>query len=53
MSFRARYFDNYQYRDIVYDLWKNDKRVTWKSAPKPTMSDSMYHPEFFKYGKSY
>lgn len=52
MSFRARYFDNYWFRDIVYDLWKNDSRVTWKAAPKPSMKDNMYDPEFFKYGKS-
>jgi hypothetical protein len=49
MSFRARYFDNYWLRDIVYDLWNNDSRVKWVAAPKPTMSDSMYNMEFFKY----
>lgn len=40
------------YRDIVYDLWNRDPRVTWKSAPKPSMKDDMYNLEFFKYGKS-
>lgn len=52
MSFRSRYFDNYFLRDIVYDLWGKDDRVTWKAAPKPSMSDSMYDLEFFKYGKT-
>ena len=27
--------------------------MTWKAVPKPTMKDSMYNLEFFKYGKSF
>jgi len=53
MSFRCRYYDNYWLRDIVYDVWNKDERVTWRAGPKPTSKDNMWNPEFFKYGKTY
>ena len=52
MSYRSRYFECYTSRQIIYDLWKQDRRVRWVAAPKPTMADHMYNPEFFKYGKT-
>jgi glycine amidinotransferase len=47
MSHRSRYFESYAYRDIIMDFWKRDKRVLWKSAPKPTMADSMFNKDYF------
>ena len=42
MSRRARYFEFLGTRHIVHHLFKNDKNMLWKSAPKPSMADSMY-----------
>ena len=50
MSYRSRYFECYTSRTIIYDLWKADRRVQWVAAPKPTMADSMYNMDFWKYG---
>lgn len=47
MSHRCRYFENYAFRDMIYDWWRRDKRVLWKVAPKPTMADSMYDHDFW------
>jgi len=47
MSHRSRYFESYAYRTIINDLWKKDKRVLWKAAPKPTMADSMFNKDYF------
>ena len=53
MSFRCRYFDTYAYRDVVYDLWNKDRRVRWLAAPRPSMTENMYHPEFYAYDTTY
>jgi glycine amidinotransferase len=42
MSHRSRYFESYSYRDIIYQLYNNDKRVLWKTAPKPSMKNNMF-----------
>lgn len=47
MCHRCRYFESYSYRDIIYDFWKKDKKMKWIQAPKPTMADSMFIPEFW------
>ena len=47
MSFRCRYFESLAYRDLIYKWWDNDKRVHWKTCPKPTMKDSMYNMNYW------
>lgn len=47
MSRRGRYFEYEPYRRLVYEYWESDPRVSWTVAPKPTMSDAMYRPEFW------
>lgn len=49
MSRRARYFEYECYRKLVYEYWEADPRVTWTVAPKPTMSDGMYRPDFWEW----
>jgi len=44
---RVRYFESVFYRDLIYPLWKADKRIHWKSAPQPTCLDSMYAPGYW------
>jgi len=52
-SFRARYFENYWYRDIIFNMWNNDPRVKWIASPKPMMTDNLWDPEFFKWTNTY
>ncbi|MEE1782952.1 glycine amidinotransferase [Streptomyces sp. SP17BM10] len=47
MSRRARYFEYRPYRRLVYEYWNADPRVTWTTAPKPSMDDDMYRQEFW------
>jgi glycine amidinotransferase len=47
MSRRGRYFEFEPYRELVYEYWNADARVTWSVAPKPTMADDMYREEFW------
>jgi len=47
MSRRDRYFEVHAVRPIVRDLWRNDKNMLWKAAPKPSMNDAMYKPEWW------
>jgi glycine amidinotransferase len=47
MSRRARYFEYLPYRKLVYEYWNADPRVTWTTAPKPSMADPMYREEFW------
>lgn len=49
MSRRARYFEYEPYRSLVYEYWESDPRVKWTVAPKPTMADDMYRPEFWEW----
>eukprot|EP00026_Physarum_polycephalum_P007137 Phypoly_transcript_07192.p1 GENE.Phypoly_transcript_07192~~Phypoly_transcript_07192.p1 ORF type:complete len:445 (+),score=69.15 Phypoly_transcript_07192:203-1537(+) len=44
---RVRYFESAFFRDLVYPLWKTDRRIHWKSAPQPTCADSMYVPGYW------
>ncbi|MBT2450299.1 glycine amidinotransferase [Streptomyces sp. ISL-43] len=48
MSRRARFFEYLPYRSLVYRYWTADERVVWTAAPKPSMSDTMYRPEFWE-----
>ncbi|MFE2409328.1 glycine amidinotransferase [Kitasatospora sp. NPDC057904] len=47
MSRRARYFEYRPFRKLVYEYWNADPRVTWTTAPKPSMDDDMYRQEFW------
>lgn len=49
MSRRARFFEYEPYRRLVYGYWESDSAVTWTTAPKPTMADSMYREEFWSW----
>lgn len=49
MSRRARYFEYEPYRSLVREYWEADPRVTWTVAPKPSMSDAMYRPDFWEW----
>lgn len=48
MSRRARFFEYLPYRNLVYRYWSADERVVWTAAPKPSMGDAMYRPEFWE-----
>lgn len=48
MSRRARYFEFLAYRELVYEYWNSDTRVTWTAAPKPSMVDGMYRRDFWE-----
>jgi glycine amidinotransferase len=47
MSRRGRFFEYRPYRKLVYQYWNSDPRVTWTTAPKPSMADGMYREEFW------
>merc|ERR1712087_51190 len=47
MSRRDRYFEVHQYRQLVRDLWRADRNMLWKAAPKPSMEDKMYDPSWW------
>lgn len=47
MSRRSRYFEYQPYRKLVYEYWNADPRVTWTTAPKPSMADGMYREDFW------
>lgn len=47
MSRRDRYFEVMAFRDIITDLYRQDKNMLWKASPKPTMRDEMYCEEWW------
>ena len=47
MSRRDRYFEVNSLRPHLRSLWRADKQMQWKSAPKPTMRDEMYTPSWW------
>lgn len=47
MSRRARYFEYLAYRPLMAHYFEADPKMTWVAGPKPTMSDTMYRPEFW------
>jgi len=49
MSRRARFFEYLPYRKLIYDYWHKDPHMVWNAAPKPSMHDSMYREEFWKW----
>lgn len=52
MSERNRFFEFLCYRDVLNQLFEEDKQFKWKSAPKCSMKDHMYRQEFrTKYDK--
>lgn len=48
MSRRSRFFEYLPYRDLVRHYWTADPRVSWTAAPKPSMAEGMYRPEFWE-----
>jgi len=44
MSWRARYFENQCYRELMMDYMKRDPRMHWECAPKPLLTDASYDP---------
>lgn len=43
-----RYFEVHAVRALVRELWKADEAMLWKAAPKPSMADGMYQPEWWQ-----
>jgi glycine amidinotransferase len=42
MSQRARFFEEYCYRDLIQEYYKRDPKMIWTVAPKPQMKDNLY-----------
>jgi glycine amidinotransferase len=42
MSRRDRYHEIEAVRKVLRDLWREDPKMLWKAAPRPSMSDAMY-----------
>jgi glycine amidinotransferase len=42
MSRRDRFFEVYAYRSLLENLWRTDKKMLWRAAPKSSMADCMY-----------
>jgi len=51
MSRRARFFEYLAYRPIVQEYFRLDRGMQWTAAPKPTMADDMYRPEFWSWSQ--
>jgi glycine amidinotransferase len=49
MSRRARYFEYLAYRGLLSAYWNADPGMVWTAAPKPSMADEMYRPEFWEW----
>lgn len=47
MSRRARYFEYLAYRRLVHHYSDADPDMVWSVAPKPSMADHMYNPDFW------
>ncbi len=47
MSRRSRFFEYLPYRKLIYNYWYEDPNMIWNTAPKPTMSDTMYREDFW------
>lgn len=47
LSRRGRFFEYLPYRDIMNELWDQDPSMKWKTAPKPSMNDSMYRADYW------
>jgi glycine amidinotransferase len=47
MSRRARFFEYLPYRNLILRYWRDDPKMIWNAAPKPSMSNQMYRPEFW------
>ena len=48
MSRRARFFEYLSYRPLVQEYFCDDPGMAWTAAPKPSMADEMYEPEFWE-----
>jgi len=42
MSQRARFFEEYCYRDLIQEYYKRDPAMIWTVAPKPQMKNNLY-----------
>ena len=47
MSRRDRHFEVYQYRELIREMWRADKGMLWKAAPKPSCGDAMYRDSWW------
>jgi len=45
MSWKARYFENLAWRDLMMSYYTADPRMRWSCAPKPKLLDSSYETE--------
>ena len=43
LSRRDRFLEYQAYQPLARKFWREDSNALWKSAPKSTMNDSMYH----------
>ncbi len=48
MSRRDRFFEVFAYRELTQKFWKEDAKSMWKAAPKSSMNDSMYSPDWLE-----
>ncbi len=49
MSRRSRFFEYLPYRRLLRDYFAADPGMLWTAAPKPSMGDGMYRPEFWEW----
>lgn len=47
MSRRDRYFESLAFRSVIRHLYKHDKDMLWKSAPKPMLGDESFNDEWW------
>jgi len=46
MSWRSRFFEYRAYRELLNEYFERDPNFVWTAAPKPTMTDDLYRPDF-------
>jgi glycine amidinotransferase len=47
MSQRSRWFEYLAYRPLLEQYYKEDPNFRWEAAPKPRLTDSSYHKDFW------
>ena len=48
MSRRDRHFEVTQLRTLIRDLWRTDKQMLWKAAPRPSLSDASFDASWWE-----
>lgn len=50
MSFRSRYYEHLAYRALLSQIRDRDASMRWVAAPKARLLDSLYRPNYPRYG---